>query len=107
MVRNTTSQPKQDLVRQDQWLPDGHESMEVDHASSKDYSAAGAGGAESTSRPAPMYEDGKYGFGNQAGGRAYDDGRFSDRSRDQQGGLVSDGMMQDYYGGDRRHHGRR
>ena len=82
--------------------------MEVDHALSKDYSAAGAGGTDSgSSRPAPMYEDGKYGFGNQASRRGHDDGRFSDRSRDQQGGLVSDGMMQNYYSEDRRQYGRR
>ena len=65
-----------------------------------------AGVTDSNSRAAPIYEDGRYGFGNQSGGRGYDDGKYSDRSREQ-GGLVSDGMMQSHYSSDRRHFGRR
>lgn len=89
---------------QEQWVSEEQESMDVDAASSKGYSAAGASGTElGNSRPAPIYEDGKYGFGNHASRR----GQYSDRSRDHQGGLVSDGMMQNYYSQDRRYYGRR
>lgn len=92
---------------QEKWLPNDQE-MEVERESSKAYSAAGASGTElGGSRPGPIYEDGKYGFGNHETRRGYDDGKYSGRSRDQQGGLVSDGMMQNYYSQDRRQHGRR
>jgi hypothetical protein len=107
IVHQPASKLKPDLVVQEKWLPDEQETMDVDHASSKAHSNVGASGTEpGSSRPAPMYEDGKYGFGNHESRRGYDDARYSDRSRDQ-GGLVSDGMMQNYYSQDRRQHGRR
>jgi len=93
---------------QEQWASEEQESMDVDAASSKGYSATGVGGTEpGNARPAPIYEDGKYGFGNHASRRGNGAGQYSDRSRDHQGGLVSDGMMQNYYSQDRRHYGRR
>lgn len=97
-MRHTVSQPKPDLIAQ-KWLPNEDESMAVDYT--------GAGGTDSgNSRAAPIYEDGKYGFGKQSNGRGHDDGRYSDGSRDQ-GGLVSDGMMHNYYSEDRKQYGRR
>ena len=93
----------------EQWHSTERDSIDMDLTLSKSHSAVAASGIEQDDpHPAPpLYEDGKYGFSNYSGRRDYGAGNYTDRFRDHQSTLVSDSMLQDYYGQDRKSYGRR